>query len=240
MPENHLKSVLQIIDQSDHPVAVVFDLDSTLFCVKWRTEGIIKDAVQNPSFTKKFPEMIEQFKQIQVHPRDWALKDIFKRHGLDPKAPASKTIQKFWSKYFFKNDYLHLDRPYEGSVEYVNLLHKKGSHIFYLTGRNKPHMGKGTLQSLKKWNFPLKTEDHLILKKDPAFEDSVYKLEELKKLDKQFQTLLFFENEPVILHLVNEYLPDMKMFWIDSAHSGKKPGPPDHIPAIPMNYTLSV
>ena len=238
MPKKHLKSVLQAIERSRHPMAVVFDLDSTLFCVKWRTEGIIKDAVQNPSFISNFPEMAKPFQQIQVHPRDWALKDIFKRHGLDPSAPASKAIQKFWNRYFFQNDYLHLDRPYKGSVEYVNLLHKKGGHIFYLTGRNRPHMGKGTLQSLRKWSFPLKTENHLILKSDPAFEDSVYKLEELKKLKKKFQTILFFENEPVILHLVYQYLPDIKMFWIDSAHSGKKPGPPDHIPVISMNYLL--
>ncbi|MCY4513044.1 MAG: HAD family hydrolase [Bdellovibrionales bacterium] len=238
MQKKHLKSVLQTIEENPHPVAVVFDLDSTLFCVKWRTEGIIKDAVQTPAFIKNFSEMTEQFQQIQVHPKDWSLKDIFKRHGLDPNTPASKTIQKFWSKYFFQNDYLHLDRPYEGSVEYVNLLHKTGGHVFYLTGRNKPYMGKGTVRSLKKWNFPLETENHLILKKDPAFEDSVYKLEELKMLKNKFQTILFFENEPVILHMVHKYLPDIKMFWIDSAHSGKKSGPPDHIPAIPMSYLL--
>ena len=238
MPKKHLKSVLQTIEQSPHPVAVIFDLDSTLFCVKWRTEGIIRDAVQNSNFADNFPEMVEPFQKIQVHPKDWALKDILKRHGLDPGAPASRAIQKIWNKHFFQNDYLHLDRPYQGSVEYVNRLHKKGGNIFYLTGRNKPNMGKGTLQSLKTWNFPLETEDHLILKSDPAFEDSVYKLEELKKLKKKFQTLLFFENEPVILHLVHEYLPDIKMLWIDSAHSGKRSGPPAHIPVIPMNYSL--
>lgn len=238
MPKKYLKSALQTVRQSHHPVAVVFDLDSTLFCVKWRTEGIIKDAVRNPDFTESFPGMAERFQKVQVHERDWALKNIFKRQGLDPNTPACKEIQKFWNKNFFQNDYLHLDRPYKGSVEYVNLLHKNGGHVFYLTGRNKPNMGKGTVQSLKKWNFPLTSENHLILKPDPAFEDSIYKLEELEKLKKNFQTILFFENEPVILHLVHEHLPDIQMFWIDSAHSGKRSGPPDHIPAIPMNYLL--
>ena len=235
----HLKSAVDFIKNNPRqPTAVVFDLDSTLFCMKWRTEGIIKTAVQNPDFKKKFPEITEKILGIKIEPRDWALKDIFQRHGLDLAHPAIKEVQKFWDKYFFRNEYLSLDRPYEGSVEYVNLLQRAGGSVFYLTGRNRPNMGAGTLQSLKKWGFPLVSEERLILKPDPAFEDSIYKLKALKKLKKTFQTILFFENEPVILHLINERLPDIKMFWVNSAHSGKMSGPPAHIPVLSMNYSL--
>ena len=238
MSNECLKSVLQTVQKSLQPVAVVFDLDSTLFCVKYRTEGIIKDAVKSPVFVKKFSKMTEKFQKITVHPTDWFLKDIFLRHGMNPEDPACREVQKFWNKHFFRNNYLRLDQPYKGSVEYLNRLNKAGGSIFYLTGRNRPNMGEGTFQSLKKWKFPLPEEDRLILKPDPAFEDSVYKLEELEKLKKNFPIIMFFENEPVILHLVYERLPEIRLFWLDSAHSGKRSGPPDHVPAVSMDYTI--
>ena len=239
MSKENLLSVLNTIKQSPHPVATVWDLDSTLFCMKWRTEGILKDAVKSLNIKKQSPELAEKILAIQVEPTDWSLTDVFQRHQLNTTTTLFEKIHKYWMEFFFQNNYLHLDRPYEGSVKFLNLIsQEKQAHIYYLTARNDTKMRDGTLRSLKQWNFPLKNKEQLILKPNQLHEDEKYKLYELQKLNEIFKTILFFENEPAILHMIHSQLPKVRIFWMDSTHSKKREGPPEKALTLNMKYEI--
>lgn len=235
MKEN-LKKALAIVREYRSLAAVVFDLDSTLFCMKYRTEAIIRKLLES-SEHGALPEAPLLVEKLKVTERDWSVEEIFSRYGLSPKSPFVQRIRKYWKEYFFTNHFLHLDRPYAGGVDYVWRLKKEGASIFYLTGRGQKPMGQGSLDSLKKWNFPLEKPSHLILKQNTKKEDALYKMEELKHIQSQFQTVLFFENEPVILNRIASEMPLIKLFWMDSTHS-RKELPPEKALPIPMDYRL--
>ena len=235
MKEN-LKKAIELIKKHRFHVAAVFDLDSTLFCMKYRTEAIIKTFIKNNNHELS-SETVSFISKLTVTERDWSVEEILARNGVSSENPLVKTLYKHWRKYFFKDDFLYLDRPYPGGAEYINLLKEQGTSIFYLTGRNKSTMLSGSLNSLKKWNFPLEQASHLILKEDTTGEDSLYKMNELKRIQNEFKTVLFFENEPVILNVIAKELPQIKLFWMDSTHS-RKQSPPKKALTIPMDYRL--
>ena len=233
MKEN-LRKAIEIIRKYRFHIAAVFDLDSTLFCMKYRTEAIIKE------FIKKYecsPETISLIKNLKVTERDWSVPEILSRYGIMPDNPLVKALYKHWKEYFFKDKFLHLDRPYPGGAEYINLLKEQGASIFYLTGRNQKTMMSESLASLKKWNFPLEQPSHLILKENTEKEDSQYKMHKLKFIQNKFKTVLFFENEPVILNVIASQMPQVKLFWVNSTHSRKQSPPKEAFP-VPMDYRL--
>lgn len=235
MKEN-LKKAIELVQNRTGPLAAVFDLDSTLFCMKYRTEAIIKEFIKK-NIHNLPSEIISKTKSLKVTERDWSVEEILSRYDIAPEDPVVKAIHKFWRKCFFTNDFLYLDHPYTGSPEYVWHLKNLGACIFYLTGRNQKKMAEGSLVSLKKWGFPLANLSHLILKKDMDMEDSSYKVKELKQIQNKFKTVLFFENEPVILNTVALKLSQIKLFWIDSTHSRKQLPIKQALP-IPMDYRL--
>lgn len=235
MKEN-LKKAIEFVRNRIGPLAVVFDLDSTLFCMKYRTEAIIKEFIRKNSHNLS-TETLSKIKNLKVTERDWSVEEILSRYNISSKEPLVKAIHKYWRNCFFTNDFLYLDRPYIGSSEYVQLLKNQGASIFYLTARNHKKMAEGSLSSLKKWGFPLESPSHLILKKDLDVEDFTYKLKELNQIQKKFKAVLFFENEPVILNAVSVELPQIKLFWMDSTHSRQQLPIKQALP-VPMDYRL--
>lgn len=213
-------------------VRVVFDLDSTLFNVAPRFSRIIKDFCHESTMQKKYPKAIEKLSQVEIQSHPYYLKTFMKQIGLEDQSPDFyKEVFEYWKTRFFHNDYVIFDEPEQGAVEFVRYLYQKNVHIIYLTGRDEPRMKKGTLESLKKWNFPL---DHstaeLILKPTPELEDSVFKRDYLK-IFPQNEDVWFFENEPVNIHLVSQDCPHVKIIFFDSVHSGKAPAPKE-LPTI--------
>ena len=238
MSRSSLKKAIEAVRREARPVAAVFDVDSTLFCMKYRTEAIIKDCASDGDFRKAFPRLADKIKKVKVTERDWSVEEILSRHGFDdPEAPFVKAVSKFWKAAFFTNKYLHLDQPYEGCADFVSRIQDSGSDVFYLTARQKKDMWEGTLKSLKSWGFPLKKEERLILKPDHEKTDAEYKLSGLRRIARKFKTVLFFENEPVVLNAVAGALPHIRLFWMDSAHSRRAEPPPEASP-ISMSYRL--
>ena len=235
MKEN-LRKAVEIVRQSQPSVAVVFDLDSTLFCMKYRTEAILKQSIEHKELNLS-SEIVSIIEKLEVSERDWSVGDILSRYGVSSEDSTVEALYRYWRKYFFTNDFLHLDRPYNGAVKYVSFLKGEGATVFYLTARSEKQMKEGSLASLEKWGFPLETQSHLILKQDGAMKDSDYKMDELKFIQSRFQTVLFFENEPVVLNVVAERIPQIRLFWMDSVHSQKE-SPPKTALAISMNYAL--
>ena len=234
--ENFKKAIV-IAKQKKEKSFFVFDVDSTLFCMKYRTEALIKNALKEADFFKKFPEHLDKIKQIKVTEKDWSIKDIMSRYGFSETEAPVLAMEKIWRKGFFANDYLYLDKPYKSSVSFLKFISQLGVKIYYLTARSRKTMYEGTIESLKKWEFPLESEKHLIMKENSEIKDEDYKAENLKNLAKASDTILFFENEPVVLNKVNESIPQIHLFWIDSTHSHRAEPPKKALP-LSMNYEL--
>ena len=233
----NLNQALSLAKKQKQDLVFVFDIDSSLLCMKYRTQAILKDVAQNEEFKKNFPNEALILEKAQVTERTWSVSEVLEPKGIPPHHPCMDFIIEFWRKSFFSNDYLHHDKPYEGARKYLQKLEETGVSIYYLTARREDKMLEGTLKSLKAQNFPLKKREHLIMKKkeEKGVLDEDYKVFYLKELKKKFSKIFFFENEPVILNKASKLLPDVELFWVDSTHS-RQATPPKSAYQIDMSW----
>lgn len=208
----------------------VFDLDSTLFNVTPRSQKILKELASRNEFLSRFPQQAQVLAQVEFTQKDWGLREPLLRAGLGTHEVEFFTeVRDFWRQHFFSSQYLSEDQPYEGAVEYVNELKAAGAHIIYLTARTETIMGEGTIASLRQWNFPMHVEGcELIMKPSRDLDDAHFKKDIILSLDDDFQSVWFFENEPVNIHLVASECPNVRIVFFDSTHSGQAPPPTEH------------
>lgn len=212
----------------------VFDLDSTLFDVSPRIQQILWDFAHHPEYSKRYPETVDILKNIQTQRRDWGIKHAILRAGLgDHAAEFHEDLRLFWKQHFFSNAYLEYDKPFEGAVEFTQEIWRKGADVVYLTGRDVLRMGEGSESVLKKWNFPIQQErTTLVLKPKAGMDDAQFKKDWFAAQSlREYEHIWFFENEPVNLLEIQKYLPEVKMIFFDSTHSGVAAPLPD-VPTI--------
>jgi hypothetical protein len=217
---------------------VVFDLDSTLFDVSPRLKKILHDFAEVPENQIRFPEAVEILKKIETFRSDWGIKNAVIRAGLDSHHPEfHEAMRQFWVQHFFSNEYLHFDIPYEGAVEYVQTLHQLDADIVYLTGRDVHRMGRGSEETLRKWNFPVDAQAQLVLKPQKGMDDAEFKSNWFADLPKEkYSQIWFFENEPVNVNLVRLQHQHVEIVFFESTHSGKAEAPSD-LPRV-INFLI--
>lgn len=231
----NLKFALRVARRYRKQAHFVFDMDSTLFCMRYRTQAIIRDCLKEPGFCKTFAKHLDLIKTIPVKTQNWSVEEVFACKDFSSKHPLVREVAGLWRKKFFSGDFLNKDLPYKGATRFCRQIAFLGSKLCYLTARNQTKMLEGTVKSLNFFNFPYKNPGDLIMKKDSSQEDAAYKVMELKKLKKTAQVVLFFENEPVILNKVARLLPEIKLFWVHSTHSGRQI-PPKTARTVSINY----
>jgi hypothetical protein len=223
-----LQSLLQEIEitSKKNTVRVIFDLDSTLFNVAPRFSRIIKDFCADQIMRQKYPMTIQKLELVEVTHHPYYLKEFMQKIGLtDEPKEFYKEVFEYWRERFFRDDYVVFDEPEIGAVEFVNKLYNMNAHIIYLTGRDEPRMKMGTIESLKKWNFPLEPKKaDLVLKPLQEMDDAEFKRDHFKIFPEN-EKIWFFETEPVNIQLVLRDCPHVKIIFFDSVHSGKAPAP---------------
>lgn len=235
--DNPLTKIATFVKETsgETPVAAIFDLDSTLFCVSPRTRAILHQLANDPIFQSQFETEAKLLAQAQVHPTDWGIKSVLLRHT--PNAPLEffRRVRDYWRSHFFSSHFLHEDIIYPFADEYVRHLAELGADVFYLTGRPESAMRDGTLKALARWGFPLVDPSRLRMKPDNIEADEHFKTLALKELAHKYAHICFFENEPVIIHEVRAALPFVRIVFVDSVHSGKAT-PPKDLPRIGMSF----
>lgn len=216
----------------------IFDLDSTLFCVSPRTQAILNSLSKDDDLKLRFPDETPQLAALKVSPLDWGIRSVIVRHQLKGSKEFFSAVREKWADRFFSSEHLEDDIPYPGAVEFVSSLNLLGVEIRYLTGRDRPRMGEGTIRSLNKHGFPLANPDHLHMKPDSNRHDAEFKRDTLMRLIGSARKVWFFENEPVIINLVQKQLPDLKIIFMDSVHSGREQ-PPQGLPQLNMTFERS-
>ncbi len=233
--EQVLQNVLQEIQKTlakQGTVRAVFDLDSTLFDVRPRIIRIIKEFCVDNSMRLKYPNATQILSNIKELSHSYYIKDHMYELGLQNEPDQFfKDIYSYWKIRFFHNDYVIHDEPVQGAVEFVQKLHQLGVHIEYLTGRDIPRMQLGTIESLKKWNFPIHTAlAELVLKPHFSMDDAEFKRDHFQSADPNTE-IWFFENEPVNIQLILKDCPKVKCIFFDSVHMGQAEEP-RHLPTI--------
>ena len=244
-------SISEIVDEiigknsAGQSPLVVFDLDSTLFNVSLRTQKIVETFVNDPAIREKFSSEVAELSALKITPRDWGLRRAIERSGIQVTEAFAKTLRDYWRSRFFSSEFLDADRPYPGSREAVLQLNEAGAQIIYLTGRDERNMKIGTVDSLKRWGFPLNFEKpelhsnddsmlpaNLIMKPiKGSIEDEEFKEIEMQKIVEKFKSrhrdIWFFENEPIIIERVRSATPVVHLIWVDTTHSGRGENPTD-------------
>lgn len=206
------------------PLAVVFDLDSTLYEVAPRTLAIIQEWVQSGhSLSPKVQKALSALKHEHV---GYSLKDTFESVGLKMEETevfeAWEHLKDFWWDRFFSSAYLKFDVPYQNASQFVGEVLKLGAHVAYMTGREEAKMLAGTLENLERDGFPLDPKcTSLWMKKDSTQLDWDYKRMTAGLLNKTFNVVASFENEPHNLATLFEALPDALHVFMDTVCSEK-------------------
>lgn len=216
-------------------VAVVFDLDSTLFCVSPRTQAILRRLGADQKFREKFTAEALVLSDIEVLPSDWGVRAALERAKIGSSLDFFKEVRNYWRTHFFSSNDLHEDHIYPSANEYVRLVQSLGAEIFYLTGRPDSSMRPGTLRALAHWGFPLVADKNLIMKPTEVETDESFKAHVLKGLADDYDFIWFFENEPVIIEQVRAMLPQIRIVFVNSVHAGRAE-PPTDLPSIGMSY----
>ena len=235
--QNILRKVLDEAQQYDGNYVCVFDLDSTLICVRGRTEAILRSAPDYPPLRQICAGQVDLFKTIEVYPTDYGLKQILLRKGIQLSSSCYYDLSGYWAHCFFSSEFLKHDELYKGVSSYLSHLKKANVEIMYLTGRSRKYMGEGTYQQIKNLGLPLKKKEFLIMKQDKLVEDAAYKKNYLEKLSKQYKRIWFFENEPMTINFIDQHLPEVQMVFVDSVHSGRQTLHKD-FPSIGMDYSI--
>lgn len=227
-------------EQSRHSrVAVVFDLDSTLFGVSPRTQHILRQLAREPDFVAQFADVAKILSAIEVLPTDYSVKQVLARTSITPSEELAQSVRKYWRKHFFSSHHLDKDILYPSANEYVTHLHALGAEILYLTGRNEGSMREGTIRSLYGYGFPLYNDSHLMMKPSDQQTDEHFKVTKMKELVHRFDHIWFFENEPVIIHDIRQATPTVHIVFVNSSHSGKAP-PPQDLRTILPDFTFGI
>lgn len=234
LTQKHLNQTLEQARIHKEKACFVFDLDSTLFLTKYRTQAILNQFIKTHAHLKsQYPSCFKALEQAQVQEQDYFGKVSLQSFGLK-QVDFIKKVLSFWKNHFFTEFYIPHDKPYPQALAFVQYIHQFQSPIYYLTARSLNKTYQATYDSLKQWNFPLKTKDHLFLKpSNPEQTDKEYKLEKIQELSKAHKMVLFFDNEPVILNFIHNYskshsnLKNVQLFWINSSHSHKETIIPD-------------
>jgi len=227
-------------------VAVIFDLDSTLFCVSPRTENILRRLATEEGFRSRFAAEADILRDVVVLPTDWGVKSVLEREIF--KAPITpdnitevqknlfREVRNYWRKYFFSSHDLDKDKIYPSANEYVRHLHDLGADIMYLTGREEGPMRPGTIRALQAWGFPYLSDSKLMMKPSEVQTDENFKALVLKDLAKDYEHIWFFENEPVIIELVRPLVPQVRIVFMNTVHAGRAATPTD-LPTVDGDFT---
>jgi hypothetical protein len=215
---------------SKSPVFVI-DIDSTLLGLGKRLRSIFMSYIRShpkpPLWAHKAIPHMEPFNHHYSLGKALSLmvpKAEFSREGFQEEFESFfGGFKDFWENHFFSDRHLHFDEAYPGAVEFVNSLEDHGIGVVYLTGRDRPRTGQGTLNSLKKLGFKMGENYRLLMKPTPTEFDVVFKKRAIEVLVRQHQVLAMIDNEPENLVMFARHSPHSEIVFFHSIMSPRVP-----------------
>lgn len=213
------------------PPAWVFDLDSTLFCTSGRNkrafEKFLSSAKSPPShWSLLFSELSPKVQEYGIPKTFYKILVDNGWESSEAKAEARaiwEEYQDHWLQDFFSSENMSLDEAYEGAASFVQQVQAKGREIVYLTGRDSPRALEGTIEALKKNDFPLGKGTHLRLKPSSEMGDAEFKDMACQRIAQEFNAELFVDNEAENLEIFAKRFPNAEIVFFHSIMSPRAP-----------------
>ncbi len=219
-------AVANRIKNGGKPVTVVFDLDSTIFDVKPRTLRILKEFAQTKTAQDLSPVIANWCLNLSAHALLYTLEESARANNVPESEDKIRAFMKaafqFWRVRFFTHQYVMMDHPTPGAVDFANQIVDAGAKAVYLTGRDWPGMGRGTRTILEYWGFPMgERESKLLMKPNAGLDDSEFKDEALRELRIEDDVIALFDNEPANFHVFEKNFPEAWLVFYYSNCSTK-------------------
>ena len=103
--QNILQKVLNEAERCSNSSVCVFDLDSTLICVRGRTEAILRSAPDYPPLRQICTGQVDLFRAIEVHSEDYGLKQILIRNEIQLSSSCLYDLSGYWTRCFFSDEF---------------------------------------------------------------------------------------------------------------------------------------
>jgi hypothetical protein len=209
------------------PVKVIFDLDSTVFDVKPRTLRILKEFALTARSRELSPAISDWALNLQGFKLLYTLEESALANGIpvseEVARPYLKEAFRYWMARFFTHQYLSVDQPTPGAVDFCNRVVDVGGVAVYLTGRDWPGMGRGTTTMLEHFGFPMHAAvSQLLMKPYGGLDDSEFKDEALRELRITGNAVALFDNEPANFHVFEKNFPEAYLVLFHSNCSQKE------------------
>jgi hypothetical protein len=125
----------------------------------------------------------------------------------------------FWRDRFFADAHLRHDVEVPGSAAFARACFDRGATLVYLTGRDLPMMGLGTLGSLRDLGFPVGTLGTVLALKPRAdMPDAEFKRIEAPRLAQLGTVVATFDNEPENCNVLAAIYPTADSVFVDTQH----------------------
>lgn len=215
-------------EEGGRPV-VVFDLDSTLFHTGERQRRIfVEFATQQGS-----PELFEFARGLSASDFGWSVLGPLRRAGWEDEA-LHRALMRFWSRRFFHDRFADVDLPERGAVAFVRAVADAGALCVYLTGRDAPQMGEGTLRLLFRAGFPIVDGRGLLwMKPSSGAGDADHKQSASRELGRLGTVVATFENEPGHANAFLRAFPDAVHVLLGDVHNPEAPVPDATLVRVP-------
>lgn len=196
------------------PPIVVFGLDGCLFDCRVRTLQVLREYGESVRETQ--PEITERLSTLARDDIELLLSDTLRRCGL-ARADIVRDATSFWRERFHHDDYLDLDEPGVGALEYVRAIQDAGGGIVYLAGgRDVPGMLMGTVQRLRDEGFPIaEPAIELVLKPDATLGDESFARLVFKRLAQRGDIVGVLDADPGVCEHAHDAFPEADVVLLD-------------------------
>jgi hypothetical protein len=221
MPAPHRRTLFERIiarcePKAGVPSVVVFDLDGTLLDNRPRTVAIFHELAD--AWAKSEPEIAARLRAAQPAQLAYHASDSLGRLGITHADLAAKAFD-FWRARFFADPHLRYDVEVPGAGPFARACYDRGATLVYLTGRDLPLMGAGTLASLRDLGFPIGVAgSELVLKPRADMPDAEFKRFEAPRLSRVGQVIAAFDNEPENCNVFAAQYPEADSVFVDTQH----------------------
>lgn len=193
---------------------LLFDIDSTLISTKPRNAAIAREFAK---LGAHLHPAVPRLSDCRPDEMGWLVSDALRARGCDDQEVLD-ALMAHWFRRFFSGESLTHDVEVPGAAAFVREAHDAGALVYYLTGRDAPGMGEGTVTSLARLGFPLwRGRVVLHLKPHRDVPDRAYKAEAIADVRSHLGPVVAtFENDPGNANLFAEAFPEAMNVWMQT------------------------
>lgn len=225
-------------NRGQEPLALVCDLDSTVFDTRFRSHAVFQEFAHLPvvaTYNPKLSAAIKAWQQTRevYDPIDF-LQEHIPRECIPDKKEYRELIRNFWRLRFFHPSLLSHDQPYAGVQKFLQkIAHSNTAKLFFLSARCQETTYHASIESLRKYQL---LEEHIphgfynpkhayipqILLKPKEYScDRTFKLERLRILQDAYPCVIYIDNEAYLVQAAQKTHPTIHTFFYKSIHSNR-------------------